>query len=107
MGENWKLHRITADSGAPARVAARLGVWFTVVGFGLALYWIAVALSLFTPLAFLAYIGTIIGMSALAKEDIRVKCSHICRLADSWRSMLWSLPGAVIWSPSCRSACAV
>lgn len=54
-----------ADSGAPARVAARLGVWFTVVGFGLALYWIAVALSLFTPLAFLAYIGTIIGMSAL------------------------------------------
>jgi apolipoprotein N-acyltransferase len=54
-----------ADSGAQARVAARLGVWFTVVGFGLALYWIAVALSLFTPLAFLAYIGTIIGMSAL------------------------------------------
>ncbi len=54
-----------ADGGAPARVAARLGVWFAVVGFGLALYWIAVALSLFTPLAFLAYIGTIIGMSAL------------------------------------------
>jgi apolipoprotein N-acyltransferase len=54
-----------ADGGGLARVAARLGVWFTVVGFGLALYWIAVALSLFTPLAFLAYIGTIVGMSAL------------------------------------------
>jgi apolipoprotein N-acyltransferase len=54
-----------ADSGAPRSVPARLGVWFAVVGFGLALYWIAVALSLFTPLAFLAYIATIIGMAAL------------------------------------------
>jgi apolipoprotein N-acyltransferase len=54
-----------ADDGAPASVAARLGAWFAVVGFGLALYWIAVALSLFTSLAFLAYIATLIGMAAL------------------------------------------
>jgi apolipoprotein N-acyltransferase len=54
-----------ADDGAPVSVAARLGAWFAVVGFGLALYWIAVALSLFTSLAFLAYLATLIGMAAL------------------------------------------
>jgi apolipoprotein N-acyltransferase len=54
-----------ADGRAPASVAARLGAWFAVIGFGLALYWIAVALSLFTSLAVLAYIATLIGMAAL------------------------------------------
>jgi len=54
-----------ADGGAPVSVAARLGAWFAIVAFGLALYWIAVALSLFTSLAFLAYIATLIGMAAL------------------------------------------
>jgi apolipoprotein N-acyltransferase len=54
-----------ADAGAPATVSARLGAWFTVSAFGLALYWIAVALSLFTSLAFLAYLATLLGMSLL------------------------------------------
>jgi apolipoprotein N-acyltransferase len=54
-----------ADCGAPAGSAARIGVWFAAVGFGIALYWIAVALSLFTSLAFLAYLATLVGMAAL------------------------------------------
>ncbi len=54
-----------ADDGERAGVAARVGVWFAIVGFGLALYWIAVALSLFTSLAFLAYLATLVGMAIL------------------------------------------
>jgi apolipoprotein N-acyltransferase len=46
-------------------VAGRLGAWFAIVGFGLSLYWIGVALSLFTPLAWLAYVATVIGMAIL------------------------------------------
>ena len=54
-----------ADGGGPPGPAARVGAWFAVIGFGLALYWIAVALSLFTSLAFLAYIATVLGMAGL------------------------------------------
>lgn len=55
-----------ADSGASARRAAALGFWFGLVGCGLNLYWIAIALSLFTWLASLGYVATIIGLAAIS-----------------------------------------
>ncbi len=54
-----------ADNGQPASAAARIGAWFSLVGYGLSLYWIGVALSLFTSQAWLAYAATIVGMCGL------------------------------------------
>jgi len=66
-----------ADDGGLARVAARLGVWFTVVGFGLALLLdCGSRYRCSPPLAFLAYIGhDSIGMSALVALTTDVGCS--------------------------------
>lgn len=50
-----------ADGRAPIRDAFRLGGWFALVGFGCTLYWIAIALSLFTWLASVGYVATIFG----------------------------------------------
>jgi apolipoprotein N-acyltransferase len=47
------------DEGASPRAAARLGFWFGLLGYACALYWIAIALSLYTKLAVLGYIGAI------------------------------------------------
>ncbi len=54
-----------ADGDGRARDAFRLGAWFAVVGGGLNLYWIAIALSLFTWLASLGYVATIFGLSVV------------------------------------------
>jgi apolipoprotein N-acyltransferase len=45
--------------------AARVGAWFGVIAYGLSLYWIGVALSLFTSQAWLAYAATVVGMAGL------------------------------------------
>jgi apolipoprotein N-acyltransferase len=71
-----------ADHGEPARVSARLGAWFAVTGFGLALYWIAVALSLFTSLAFLAYLATLLGMALLVGGTTATL--HVARRLTHW-----------------------
>lgn len=55
-----------ADRGERARQAARLGFWFGIVGCGLNLYWIAIALSFFTWLASLGYVATILGWGIIA-----------------------------------------
>jgi apolipoprotein N-acyltransferase len=52
-----------ADGEGRGRDAFRMGAWFSVVGCGLNLYWIAIALSLFTWLASLGYVATIFGLS--------------------------------------------
>jgi apolipoprotein N-acyltransferase len=43
--------------------AARMGLWFGVVGYGLNLYWIAVALSIFTWLASLGYVAALVWLA--------------------------------------------
>jgi apolipoprotein N-acyltransferase len=45
--------------------AARAGFWFGVVGYGANLYWIAVALLLYTKLALLGYLGTLVWLGPM------------------------------------------
>jgi apolipoprotein N-acyltransferase len=71
-----------ADTGQPTGVSGRLGVWFAVVGFGLSLYWIGVALSLFTPLAWLAYVATVIVMAILTAGT--TAALHVARRLTRW-----------------------
>jgi apolipoprotein N-acyltransferase len=52
-----------ADRGGHAWQAARAGFWFGVLGYGANLYWIAVALLLYTKLALLGYIGSLIWLA--------------------------------------------
>lgn len=47
------------------REGARAGWWFGVFGYGIALYWIAIALSIYTKLAVLGYVGAVVVMAAL------------------------------------------
>jgi apolipoprotein N-acyltransferase len=55
-----------ADEGAPWLSAARVGFWFGFVGYAANLYWIAVALSLFTKLAIAGYIASLIWLAPFA-----------------------------------------
>jgi apolipoprotein N-acyltransferase len=45
--------------------AGRVGFWFAILAFGSTLYWIAVALLLFTKLALLAYAATVLCLGAI------------------------------------------
>ena len=54
-----------ADDEGTLRGAARIGFWFAIVGYGSALYWIAGALSLFTKLAILGFIGAIVWLGIM------------------------------------------
>ena len=49
-----------ADEGERWTAAARTGFWFGLLGYAANLYWIAIALSLFTKLAILGYVGALI-----------------------------------------------
>lgn len=51
------------DAGAPARTSFRLGFWFGAFAYGITLYWIAIALSIYTKLSFLGYIGAVMVMA--------------------------------------------
>jgi apolipoprotein N-acyltransferase len=61
-----------ADGDGRAWEAVRIGFWFGFIGYGANLYWIAVALRLYTPLALLGYVasliwlGPIVGLAILA-----------------------------------------
>ena len=59
-----------ADSSAPLGEGVRLGWWFGVFGFGATLYWIAIALSIYTKLAIAGYFGALFVMAALAAGAI-------------------------------------
>lgn len=52
-----------ADRNGYVWNAARTGFWFGAVGYGANLYWIAVALLLYTKLALLGYLGTLVWLS--------------------------------------------
>lgn len=48
-----------ADRGDSAWVGVRLGMWFSIFGYGASIYWIATALLIFTNLAILGYLGAL------------------------------------------------
>ena len=52
-----------ADRGGHGWQAARAGFWFGFIGYGANLYWIAVALLLYTRLALLGYIASLIWLA--------------------------------------------
>ena len=54
-----------ADGTGTLRAAARIGFWFAIAGYGSALYWIAGALSLFTKLAILGFVGAIVWLGIM------------------------------------------
>lgn len=49
-----------ADGNGTARSSARVGFWFGLIGYGCNLYWIAIALSLYTKLAILGYFASLL-----------------------------------------------
>lgn len=55
----------TASAGDRARAGARLGFWFGVLGYAANVYWIASALALFTRLAFVAYVATVVAVGVV------------------------------------------
>ncbi|MDQ6885934.1 MAG: apolipoprotein N-acyltransferase [Gemmatimonadota bacterium] len=52
-----------ADGNGSARSAARMGAWFGFVGYGCNLYWIAVALAIYTKLAILGYVAALVWLT--------------------------------------------
>ncbi|MEO6777906.1 MAG: apolipoprotein N-acyltransferase [Gemmatimonadaceae bacterium] len=52
-----------ADRGGHGWQAARAGFWFGFIGYGANLYWIAVALLLYTKLALLGYVASLIWLA--------------------------------------------
>ncbi|MDQ2767715.1 MAG: hypothetical protein M3Y30_11230, partial [Gemmatimonadota bacterium] len=48
-----------ADHTGSLREAARLGFWFGMLGYAANLYWIAIALSIYTKLAILGYVAAL------------------------------------------------
>lgn len=59
-----------ADRGGHAWEAARTGFWFGVLGYGANLYWIAVALLLYTRLALLGYAGALLWLGPVVGAAI-------------------------------------
>ncbi len=55
-----------ADSGVSARSSWRMGFWFGFLGYACNLYWIAIALSIYSNLSFLGYIASLFVMAPLA-----------------------------------------
>ncbi len=58
------------DGDQPLGAGIRLGWWFGVFGFGATLYWIAIALSIYTKLAIAGYFGALFVMAAIAAGGI-------------------------------------
>ena len=55
--------RVADSSEGTVGSAARMGLWFCLLGYGANLYWIAVALSIFTWLASLGYVAALVWLA--------------------------------------------
>ena len=66
-----------ADQAGSVREAARIGFWFGMLGYACNLYWIAIALSIFTKLAIVGYIAAlfvlapVVAVAAMALFTLR------------------------------------
>lgn len=83
------------DAGEPVRASFRFGFWFGALAYGLTLYWIAIALSIYTKLSFLGYIGAVLVMAPVV--GITIAALHAGRRATRWPFALL-LP--VMWTAS-------
>jgi apolipoprotein N-acyltransferase len=84
-----------ADREGHAWNAARAGFWFGVVGYGVNLYWIAVALLLYTKLALLGYLGTLVWLAPVVGAT--AAALFVARRLTGWPFAIL-LP--VIWTAS-------
>jgi len=75
--------------------AARAGFWFGVIGYGANLYWIAVALLLYTKLALLGYLGALIWLAPFVGATMAVLFAG--RRVTGWPMMVL-LP--IVWTAS-------
>lgn len=53
-----------------ARAGARMGFWFGLLGYGANLYWIAVALAIYTKLALLGYIAAVLILAGILAATV-------------------------------------
>jgi apolipoprotein N-acyltransferase len=83
------------DAGEPVRASFRFGFWFGAMAYGLTLYWIAIALSIYTKLSFLGYIGAVLVMAPVV--GVTIAALHAARRATRWPFVVL-LP--VIWTAS-------
>ena len=83
------------DAGQPVRYSFRLGFWFGAIAYGITLYWIAIALAIYTKLSFLGYIGAVLVMAPVV--GVTIAALHAARRVTGWPFALL-LP--VVWTAS-------
>lgn len=84
-----------ADARAGWRIAARTGLLFGLLGYGITLYWLAIALRVYTDLAFLGYIGALIVLVPIVGATIAML--YAARRVTRW-PMALLLP--IVWVAS-------
>jgi apolipoprotein N-acyltransferase len=81
-----------ADAGDGVRRGARLGFWAGFVGYGAMLYWIGIALAIYTKLSFLGYAASVMVMAAWTA--LGGAALYVVRRTTGW-PMAVALP--VVW----------
>ncbi len=71
-----------ADTGVSVRSSWRMGFWFGFLGYACNLYWIAIALSIYSNLSFLGYIASLFVMAPLA--GLAIVVLHVTRRVTRW-----------------------
>ena len=84
-----------ADGEGHAWQAARAGFWFGFIGYGANLYWIAVALLLYTKLALLGYVASLIWLAPVVGATMAAL--YFARKVTGWPLAIL-LP--VVWTAS-------
>src|SRR6185312_1378909 len=84
-----------ADRRSGWRVAMRAGTVFGFFGYGISLYWIAIALKIYTDLAFLAFAGALLGLGPIV--GFTFAAVYAVRRLTKW-PMAIVLP--VVWAAS-------
>jgi apolipoprotein N-acyltransferase len=84
-----------ADESESWQSAARIGFWFGLVGYGINLYWIAIALLIYTKLAVLGYFGALLVLTPVV--TLTAVALFVARRATRW-PMVILLP--VVWVSS-------
>ena len=83
------------ESGEPVRTSFRFGFWFGALAYGLTLYWIAIALSIYTKLSFLGFIGAVLVMAPVV--GVTVAALHAARRGTR---LPFALLLPVVWTAS-------
>ncbi|HWG33250.1 MAG TPA: hypothetical protein VN650_03720, partial [Gemmatimonadaceae bacterium] len=84
-----------ADREGHGWQAARAGFWFGFIGYGANLYWIAVALLLYTKLALLGYIGALVWLAPVVGATMAAL--YFARKLTGWPLAIL-LP--IVWTAS-------